>query len=111
MNDDAAVLFAKPTHRSALARTLIALLLIAAAFAAGLATGRALDRAATAPQAAGVAPHVGFVSTASMVTGTGPDLIAVADAWKAGAAQGHPAVTGTGPGLVMVAEASRGTAS
>jgi len=44
-----------------------------------------------------------FVPTGSLVTGTGPDLVAVADAWKAGRSQDHGAVTGTGPGLVLVA--------
>jgi hypothetical protein len=111
MNDDVAVLHHPTSHRSALRKTLIALLLIAAAFGAGLATGRKLDREAAPAPAPQVAPVHGFVPGGSLVTGTGPDLIAVADTWKAGVAQAQPAVTGTGPGLVMVAEASRRLAS
>jgi hypothetical protein len=103
MNDDVAVLHVRPSNRSALVRTLIAILLIAAAFAGGLATGRALDRGSAPPPAARIDPAPAYVPTGSLVTGTGPDLIVVADQWRAAAAQEQPPVTGTGPGLVLVA--------
>jgi hypothetical protein len=103
MNDDVAVIHPRPSYRSPVVRTLIAVLLIAAAFAAGLAAGRALDGGSTPPPEARIAPKPVFVPTGSLVTGTGPDLVAVADAWKAGRSQDHGAVTGTGPGLVLVA--------